>query len=79
MTDEPFREQLEKVNEMNRACERLRIAEWLYQRAKLLMNNDRDGALELSLCAKAIGSNKIEPEGDIARDPYPNNLKKDLT
>jgi hypothetical protein len=49
--------------------ERERIANWLWDRANLIMTNDPAGALELSICSSAIRSNKLGPRGMHGDEP----------
>lgn len=51
--------------ELAQVSERIRIAEWLDQRARLIMQDDREAALELCMCAKAIRQNELGPKKDV--------------
>lgn len=57
------------LKDLAQVSERLRIANWLEQRAMLIMNSDREGALELSICARAIRTDKLGPMGMHAEEP----------
>lgn len=59
----------ESITQHAARIERLRIANWLEQRAMLIMNSDREGALELSICARAIRTDKLGPRGMHAEEP----------
>lgn len=66
------------LKELAQVSERLRIANWLEQRAQLIMPHDREGALELCICAKAIRQNELGPLGMHGREPILKTLKKDM-
>ena len=63
-----------------RRAERERIANWMEARARLIMQYDRDGALELSVSASAIRADKLGPIGMHADEPIVTSgqLRKDL-
>ena len=70
----------ESITDFAKRRERERIADWLHARARLIMNNDREGALELSICSHAIRDNKLGPMGMHGDEPIlvKEQLKKDL-
>lgn len=51
----------ESTNEFYARLERERIADWLAERAKLVMNSDPSGAFELTRAAARIRSNDLDP------------------
>lgn len=63
------------TEEQIRADERIRIASWMTERAHLIMNCDRDGALELALSSNAIRDNAMGPGGMHGDEPKPQEKK----
>lgn len=57
------------TEEQIRADERIRISSWMTERAHLIMQVDREGALELAISAGAIRDDKLGPHGMHADEP----------
>ena len=57
------------TEEQIRSDERIRIASWMTERAHLIMNCDREGAMELAISAGAIRDDKLGPKGMHGDEP----------
>ena len=57
------------TEEQIRADERIRISSWMTERAHLIMQVDREGALELALSANAIRDDQMGPKGMHGDEP----------